>query len=248
MDQAEEAAAMFAQISRALLAEPEEPVTLQRIADGAVEIIAACDSCGISLRDKRGSVTTPASTAPIADECDKLQYKLHEGPCLDAIWQDEAYVIDDTTRDSRWPKWAPEVAAKGVLSVLSVRLFLTTETFGSLNLYAGKPFAFRSDDVELALVYAMHAATALSAARLVTGLHEAIQTRHLIGVAQGIIVQRYGLSVEGSFEVLKRYSSHANIKLRDVAQLVVDTRSVPDDRSGDLNHPKPTRRERGATG
>ena len=50
----------------------------------------------------------------------------------------------------------------------------------------------------------------------------------MIGVAQGIIMQRYDMTLEASFEVLRRYSSHSNRKLRDVAQLVVDQRALPD--------------------
>jgi AmiR/NasT family two-component response regulator len=50
----------------------------------------------------------------------------------------------------------------------------------------------------------------------------------VIGAAQGIIMQRYDMTLEASFEVLRRYSSHSNRKLRDVAQLVVDQRVLPD--------------------
>jgi GAF domain-containing protein len=227
MDEAAEAAANFARISRELLTEPEEGTTLRRVVDGAVEIIAAGDFCGISLRRKGGAVETPASTDPMVDECDALQYELGEGPCLDAISVEELYLIEDTRADIRWPNWAPRVAAKGVSSIMSVRLTTDAETLGSLNVYARKPYAFGPDDIDLAVVYAAHAATALTAARLVTGLSTALQTRHMIGVAQGIIMQRYGVSLERSFQVMRRYSSHANVKLRDVAELVVDSGGVP---------------------
>jgi hypothetical protein len=45
-------------------------------------------------------------------------------------------------------------------------------------------------------------------------------------------MHRYDMTLEASFEVLRRYSSHSNRKLRDVAQLVVDQRMLPADYVG----------------
>jgi len=98
-----------------------------------------------------------------------------------------------------------------------------------LNLYAAKPFAFDAESVERALIFTTHATTAVVAARLVSGLQTAVHSRHVIGLAQGIIMLRYDMTLEASFEVLRRYSSHTNRKLRDVAQLVVDQRALPGD-------------------
>jgi AmiR/NasT family two-component response regulator len=63
----------------------------------------------------------------------------------------------------------------------------------------------------------------------IEGLQYALHSRHAIGMAQGILMSRYGISQEAAFEVLKRYSSHANTKLREVAHEVVEQRGLPDD-------------------
>ena len=65
---------------------------------------------------------------------------------------------------------------------------------GALNLYAGTPDAFIRDDVDVAEIYATHATNALTAARLSSGLRTALHSRHMIGVAQGILMQLYELS------------------------------------------------------
>jgi hypothetical protein len=78
-------------------------------------------------------------------------------------------------------------------------------------------------------VFASHAATAINNANLVTGLQTALQSRHLIGVAQGILMSQYDMGLETAFEVLRRYSSHTNVKLRDVATRVVELRALPED-------------------
>ena len=81
-----------------------------------------------------------------------------------------------------------------------------------------------ADDVELAEIYAMHAAVALDAARLVEGLQRAVRSRHLIGMAQGMIMQRYGIDMARAFAVLQRWSSHRNLPLREVAEAIVEGR------------------------
>lgn len=227
MDDAADTAVFFARLSRELLDHPEELVTLQLITERAVDIVPACDSSGISLRRRRGQVEAMAASSPEAEQYDAWQYELGEGPSLDALADEETCLVHDVRSDARWPAWAARVAEAGVGSVLSVRLATESDTIGSLNLYAAKPFAFDADNVDRALLFASHAATAANAARLVTGLQAAVRSRHLIGVAQGIIMQRYDMSMDASFEVLRRYSSHANIKLREVAALVIEQRLLP---------------------
>lgn len=97
-----------------------------------------------------------------------------------------------------------------------------------LNLYAVGPNAFTEDDLDLALVFASHAAMAMNAARKVTGLQTAVESRHLIGVAQGLLMARHDLTVEQAFELLRRYSTTGNIKLRDLAAEVVRQRGLPE--------------------
>jgi AmiR/NasT family two-component response regulator len=41
-------------------------------------------------------------------------------------------------------------------------------------------------------------------------------------------MERYGLDADHAFEVLRRYSQNGNVKLRNVAQMVVDSRELPD--------------------
>lgn len=231
--EARRAAEYFARLSRELMEEPEERPTMQRIAERAVLVVPGCDHCGISVRRRHKRVETLAYTSPVALRCDELQYALGEGPCLEAIWQDGSYVTTDTRNDGRWPAWSPRVAEEGVGSVLSIRLATSSETLGALNLYADSPHAFGGDDVDLALIYSVHATNAMRAALLVTGLQTAVESRHTIGVAQGILMQNYGITVAQSFEMLRRLSSETNTKLRVLAERVVASGGLPD------HHPRP---------
>ena len=102
------------------------------------------------------------------------------------------------------------------------------EPLGALNLYAGRAQVFDAAALDIAAIYAIHAASALEQAELVSGLQSAMQSRHVIGIAQGVLAVRYGIAYDTAFEVLRRLSNELNVKLRDLAQQVADQRGLPD--------------------
>ncbi|PJJ56140.1 GAF domain-containing protein [Mumia flava] len=224
-----ELAARFAALGRQLFREDDAVPTVERVVQLAIELVPACDDCGLMLRRRRATVVTASASSPRGERCDNLQYQLDEGPCLEAIWEDESYLSGDLENDPRWRRWGPAAAAEGIHSVLSIRLVSDDETIGSLNLYAEEYDAFSADDVDTALIFASHATLAMSSARLVTGLRTAMQSRHLIGIAQGILVARYEIDVESAFDVLRRCSNDTNIRLSDIAAQVVAAGALPPD-------------------
>lgn len=130
--------------------------------------------------------------------------------------------------DSRWPSWGPRAADEGLGSLLSIRLAGDGSSTGALNLYATAHGRFSEAETrDLALLFAVHAANALTSARLVEGLRTALDSRHTIGVAQGVLMCRYGVDLEHAFEVLTRYSNHLNLKVREVAEHVVEHQELP---------------------
>lgn len=100
---------------------------------------------------------------------------------------------------------------------------------GSLNLYANEPKAFDEDDLDVAEIFGRHASIALATAREESGLRQAISARHVVGLAQGILMERYGLDAERAFSLLRRYSRHNNIKLRVVAERIISTGRLPEE-------------------
>jgi AmiR/NasT family two-component response regulator len=53
-----------------------------------------------------------------------------------------------------------------------------------------------------------------------------LHSRKVIGQAIGMIMERYQMDEDRAFAFLIRASSHGNIKLRDVAQVMVDDRNT----------------------
>lgn len=222
----------FAELSQALMSDQDVQRTLDRICARALEVVPAVDFAGITVRRRRGRMETLAHTDDVALKCDHLQYELGEGPCVSSALHDEPYLVRSTGHDARWPTWGPAVAALGVHSIISIQLSASMldadrGPLGAINLYSWSMDGFADTDLQRALVYAVHASHALATAHLVTNLGEAIESRHEIGVAQGVLMQRYGLTADQAFESLQRYSSHSNVKLRDVASLVTEQGGLP---------------------
>lgn len=221
-------AAYFADISRGLLSDSEEPVTFQKVVERAVHIVPGCDAAGIVVRRPRRTPASAAGTHESAEALDTLQFELGEGPCL-SIGASGVALSHDLQHESQWARWTAQALAQDFRSVLCIGLQTEEEDFGALTLYGREAHVFDEDAVDVAEIFAVHATTALHQARLVTGLRTALESRHEIGLAQGLLAQRYDISYEQAFELLRRYSSHANTKLRDVARRVVADRCLPDD-------------------
>ena len=225
-------ASFFAQVSQDLMQIGEETPTLQSVVERAVEVVPACDWASVTLRRRRNRTETVAASSDIAVQADQLQYDLGEGPCLEAAITGEPRLSNHLATSEDWPRWGPRAAELGVHALLGIELSTADEVLGALNLYAGTDGAFTRDDLDVAEVYATHATNALTAARMSSGLRTALHTRHMIGVAQGILMQLYELSMEQSFELLRRYSSHTNTKLGEVAEYVVTHRALPESDAG----------------
>lgn len=218
----------LAEGARRVADNPDVRKALQSVVDLAITG-CECERASVTLVRADGKVETAASSDALVEQADQLQYQLNEGPCLRAAEQGGAYLILNTATDPRWPRWGPAVAALGLPSVLSVNLFTDHRVLGALNLYYASRDDFAQDEVDVARVVAAHASVALARLRAEQDLWRAVDSRHLIGQAQGILMERFGLSPEKSFAVLRRHSQQHNIKLYDVAVTLIRTGALPGD-------------------
>ena len=216
----------LAEAARQVADNPEVQEALQSVVNLAM---ASCNCTGASVTLVRadGGAETSATSDALVEEADDLQYAFDEGPCLRAAERGGAYLITNTAADSRWPKWGPAVAKLGLHSVLSIHLFTDHRVLGALNLYYESVVDFSDDEVEVAKVVAAHASVALAKIRSERDLWRAIDSRHLIGQAQGILMERFKIGPEKSFSVLRRYSQQHNMKLHQVAGALVKTGRLP---------------------
>lgn len=201
--------------------------TLATVVDLSVSTLPGCDSAGITLR-VNGRPQTAAASDHYTLEIDKIQYESQEGPCLEALESGEPRQIKDVSEETRWAQFVERATRQGFRSAASFPLTING-TEGALNLYSKTSHAFGDDAVAIGEVFARQVQIALHNAEIYTAarrlgdqLNEALKTRDMIGRAKGILMAREGVSDEEAFEMLKRASQNTNVKLRDLAQDLVD--------------------------
>jgi len=193
----------------------------------AAETIPGCDMAGVSIA-RRDSVDTPSATSEALRRADELQYALGEGPCLDALREQEAVHSQDLSSDPRWPRWGPNMVSEvGMYSVMSHRLFVTEDGLGALNFYGATKSAYDSEALAEGVAFAAAVAVALASAQNESHLQIAIDARTLTGQATGMLMERFHLSATQAFALMTRVSSQQNMKIRTLAEEIVRTAHMP---------------------
>ena len=179
------------------------------------------DFASITLLREDQTLYTVAATEPLANEVDSLQYELGEGPRLAAVTEQRFVLVNKVADGDPYRRYGPKAAERGVQAQAAIQLSHDGEQAG-LNLYARKPDAFDCATLQLAELFAAHAAVLLGYARELETLGEAVYARQDIGTAVGILVERHGIDRDQAFGILARISSHTNTKVCVLAQRIVD--------------------------
>jgi hypothetical protein len=210
-----------AQILRERLVPGDLEATLHAVTQAAVEVLPGVTHASLSMRHADGTLDSYAVTADVVVQLDQRQFELREGPCYDGA-TDEAFAVSaDLLSDPRYPRYGPFAADRGIRSQAGVRLFENSKTIGALNLFSADVGAIGSVD-SLGRLFAHQAAMALAYSIEIEGLKDAIRSRTRIGQAVGIVMERYKLPEQQAFAFLTRLSQQGNIKLRRVADELVE--------------------------
>lgn len=201
--------------------------TIERITAAAVEVLPEVEHASITIRHGDGRLETFAPTADVIVELDAAQYDLQEGPCYEAAVDTVHVTAPDLADDPRFVRYAPVALAAGIRAQAGIRLFETPTSNGALNLYSARAGAF-ADLGALGQLFAHQSAVALAYAREIGQLQEAVQTRQLIGQAVGVTMARFDLDEARAFGFLARLSQDTNVKLRAVAERLLDEVGEPE--------------------
>jgi GAF domain-containing protein len=204
------------------------PAVLERVVHIAAGALPAVREVSVTLvADDRA--TTAAFTGISALALDERQYEDERGPCLDAAAAGQRIVVKDTSAEPRWPQFALTAAVFGIKSSLSMPLPVIRDVTGALNFYAAESRAFDTEAVGLAETFATHAAVAVANAHLydVTAaladqMRQAMTSRAVIEQAKGIVMRDRRCTADEAFDALVELSQESHIKLRDIAEMLVD--------------------------
>lgn len=223
-----------ARLAHALVELTRAPMT-STTGDVLSEITVICQGAfwapvavSISLGDPT-SPTLVATASKLAQSLDGAQMIAGEGP-LHLSWaRHETVHTSDLRHDRRWPRLALRVAGTGVCTAIAAPIRTGDDVAGSLSVYSVFPDLVDDaalETVELlsaAVAAVLHEAEAKRELRAMAAhLETALQSRATIDQAKGILMARHGCDADTAFRMLADASSSANVKLREIAERLVE--------------------------
>jgi anti-anti-sigma factor len=205
------------------------------VIDGALRLVVTlaratvggADGVSVSLR-RHGRLATVAASDQTISNMDASQYATGEGPCVDASVNGRWFHAESLDSETRWPAFTPRAQALGINAILSSPLLAEDRPVGALNIYSRTAMAFAPKDQELASVFAAQASLILTTAgvdvtdeQLSNRRNELLGTRRLIAQAEGVIMERAGVTADDAFSMLCDYSRRSNRPFRERAADVV---------------------------
>ncbi|MGY1714527.1 ANTAR domain-containing protein [Geodermatophilus sp. SYSU D01106] len=216
------------QLTRLAGTDADRRQLLLRMSGLAQRAVPAADWVSVTV-GRPAAPRAIGSDSAAAQDVDGRQMRAEEGPCWDAAALQEVVVTGDLRADPRWPALGRIAGAGPVRSVLAVPLAVSGEPTGVLNVYAAAADAFTETDRRIAELVATAIAAVLDEAaereslrRLTLNLEQALASRAVIDQAKGVLIARLGVDADEAFARLVTLSNRLNVKVRDLAHLVVE--------------------------
>ncbi|KQU38530.1 hypothetical protein ASG69_15325 [Rhodococcus sp. Leaf225] len=212
-----------------LLSHSRFEIILQGLCEQAVAAIPGADMAGVTLlhHDAANPETAARSDSRVSD-IDADQYRVNEGPCLEAARTGRIVCVHVEDAAARWPLFAAAASEAGVRSFLSAPLDVDSEHAGSLNIYSFGDHGFSDIDevlvtvlvtaVEVAVWESRHTADAREESG---NLRRAMETRACIEQAKGIVMAVRGITADAAFAALVEQSQRENVRVSVLAERTV---------------------------
>ena len=171
-----------------------------------------------------------ASSTEFAQRVDAAQLSADEGPCQQS-WESGTIVYsNDALTDPRWPRFCQKASDTGIVGALAAPIRVGDEILGVLNVYSRNPAAFQTGGMrviellaEAAGAVIHHVGEEKQLRELTAQLEEAMQSREVIEQAKGVLMAQYRCTPEEAFARLAKVSQNRNIRIREIAQTLIDS-------------------------
>ena len=229
----------LAQVKALVAAEPAAPEdadgmvgALRRLCGAAVRALPAAGA-GLSVMTDSGVRGVAAASDEASERIDELQFALGEGPCMDAFASRRPVLESDLNGGgmARWPLYAAAANNEGVRAAFAFPLQMGAARLGVLDIYRQIPGSLSAEELAQALTFADVATTMLLDAqeeappgRAADGLDEALEYRHELHQAQGMVMVQLGVSLAAALATLRAYAYSHDRHLDEVARDVVTRR------------------------
>lgn len=198
----------------------------------------------VTMADRTGRPVTVGSSTELARAVDELQYGIGHGPCLNALRGGGGEYIPSLGADTRWGRYGPEAAELGARSCQSVPVETHDAVVAVFKVYAGVVDGLSVEQRRLGRDAAQQVAGGITLAQTLTSTTAelgdrvaAMDSRRVIDLAVGVLIERTRCTADDAFALLRRYSQTRNVKLREVAVEVVDEAAGGPGRGAELRAP-----------
>ncbi|MEW1807572.1 ANTAR domain-containing protein [Pseudarthrobacter sp. NPDC080039] len=203
--------------------------------------------CGLVLHQPKRSLAIAGTTGDVVRMLE-WERDAAEGPVTDVMAGGHPVAVLQRNGDFRWQHYSDQLQSAGYGSSLAVRLRLDAgvpaddglpghsglgQSSAALAFFAHDAKAFPLQVIAEARTFAVLATKSLqmainmhTARSLATDLRSALDSRTSINVACGVIMAQNRCSYQEAFTILAKASSHRNIKVRKVAEDILD--KLPD--------------------
>ncbi len=207
-------------------------LTAERVVGVAAEVVPHVDHASLTVVTRTSEQPrTVAATGEWPCRVDEIQYQTGQGPCLQALADNDIAAAADLRTDRQWPEFARRaVAETPIRSMFGVRLIIDDIGRGALNFYSEQSETYRDADFALGALLASYASLALLREyhrEAADNLRTALATSRQIAMAIGILMARELMTADLAMEALRQASNRLQRKVRDVAMEVTETGQLP---------------------
>ena len=201
---------------------------LQEAVDLTADVVELTGSCSLSA-GLYGHLLTVATSDRAAWEADQVEFDTQAGPCVEALRDGQVHGVIDLASERRWPAWTAVAGLLGFVTAAGVPAEIEPGHRLALNLYAPEPQAFDEATLRRATLFAEELARTIpGAVRLFAAderasqLEQALVSRSTIDQALGVLMAQNRCTRDEAFGILRRASQSRNVKLRDVAAVIIE--------------------------
>lgn len=185
---------------------------------------------GVAITMEGDDPLTVGSSSDLAYAVDHLQYSIGTGPCLHALRTGEGLYVPDLAEDRRWDDYGPRAAELGAASCVSLPVRVADRVEAVLKAYGREIDGVSNEQRDELASVAVEISGGIALARRLTDQARelddraaAMNTRRVIDLALGILMERTSCDAGAAFGLLRRYSQTYNVKLYAAAQQIVNT-------------------------
>ncbi|MDQ7807893.1 GAF and ANTAR domain-containing protein [Amycolatopsis sp. A133] len=215
-------------LTAVLREEDDFRILLQHVCRQVRHAVPGVDEASVTL--VTGEVPhTATATSGVVSELDGEQYRIGDGPCLEAIRSGK--IVRTTVSDAveRWPDFARGAREAGFGSFLAAPLVADEQFSGAVNCFGRRDDGFEEVEAQLLELYtaAVEAilrvySRYLRARERAEHLRTALTSRAVIDQAKGMLMAIRQVGADDAFALLVDQSQRENTKLRDVAERFVE--------------------------